>query len=523
MTDFVDLHLGLTQRVRQQELRRNDGVTVRAPNAPHPEPLAEWLSIPSRVPRDEFTIGREAWALWQAEHAIQDYDFHMFVRMARECARCIDRLTTLGSITPNQREAAPIHSGLSTVGWNQASPKQPSAILVEQAPGWYTKLLIPAAPRIARLDTGVTNVPSGAAHTFVDEAGEVTQGIVLGQFDLYSVTETAPNMVLNFTPVIVDEDNLLGPLEDTWVLTGPGGVPIVSGYDRGSAYKQAPVQDSEGRVVSATAPFDLVPAVRGNGLPKAADYWPQPWPLGENSLEYARLMLPSPGDIVTRGAWASPIADYLGNPVGFEYAEQPPAGIPGASFAIQSPMIYCWGAPVRVADLPDVDELDPGSDVLEGIAELVDAGGQFGPGGVGANDEVHFADVVEAVHSGVIPAQLTGWIDLVVSKLGAAPAYEHRWAPIPEIDGLEWVERYGIVQIRGEATTNLPAWDTAGAHSPPAPAGPVVMNGRRDGAVVPVSLVHVISSAWGFVAAEGDGNMSGVTLDGFSYPVADDA
>jgi hypothetical protein len=524
MTDFVDLHADLTARVRAQELRRNDGVTERAPNAPHPEPIAEWLSIPSRVPRDEFTIGREAWALWKAEQEIQDYDFHMFVRMARECARVIDRLTTLGAIRFNQRESEPISAGLSTVGWNKTAAKQPSAILVEQAPGWWTKVLIPGAPRVARLDTGVRNVPAGATNTIIQEPGEITTGVVLGQFDLYSITATPPNMILNLLPVITDEDGLLGPLEDAWVLVGPGGTPIISGYDRGSAYQQAPVQDSEGRVIAATAPFDLVPPVRGRGMPQAGDYWPMPWPSDESAADYARTMVPTDAEMVTHAPWSLAINDYLGNQVGYFYAEAEPAGILGVSFGIYSPMIYCWGAPVRTDAWPDELELDPSAEMLaeSGIAALVDPGGQFlGVGGVGPSIDPHFDDVVQAVHDGVVPAQLTGWIQSVLDSLGTAPSYEHQWRPIPEADGLEWLERFGIVHIRGEVTENLPAWSVTTPESPPEPVAPVVMNGMRDGVRVPVSLVHIISTAYGFVAAEGDGNMRGVTLDGFAYPALD--
>lgn len=80
--DLLDHYAALRQRVTRLEKESSIGDRLIAPRVHHPDPVAEWLSYPTQVPRDgTWSMGAAAWMLWDAEQAgVFDFTIPMLLR-----------------------------------------------------------------------------------------------------------------------------------------------------------------------------------------------------------------------------------------------------------------------------------------------------------------------------------------------------------------------------------------------------------------------------------------------------------
>jgi hypothetical protein len=473
--DLIDSHMNVEQRLRMLELRRAEGQGALARNAQHLDAIAEWLSIPSAVPPSEFSVGRAAAALWAAEQALDDPFFHGLMRVVREVCAAIAPLRTAGDITLNQYEPRPHQLSPDTSGYSGidgSAAASPRFILMQNAPGWYYKVLVPGAPRVASYSTGVHSVPFGSPGLVEETGRSASVGIALGLWSSFSfIGATPPNIVLRaeslghpFDPG--DPADVYGPTFDSYGLTDAFGT-VISGYSRGSALFEDAVH---GNVTNPSPPPAVLEdvivsktSVKTAGAtiiqdPGDVEFYPLPYkpdapPKGipMSGVEQDD-MLPPPSGVP---APEQPIVDYQSNVIGFYYKEEPQPDINPVIYSFDAMSVYSWGAPVRAVDMAGVDRLNPPDSML-GVWSEYRWGvqnGDFAEDSTDTGFTTTFEAVRERVMLGIIPSQIMDWVTPILAKVSAAgPAYEHEWVKQTGMHGDVWAtKRYGITTLRGDA------------------------------------------------------------------------
>lgn len=478
--DLIDGQIDVERRVGVLERRRNDGEVIYARNAEHPDPIAEWLSIPSNVPRDEFSVGRTAAALWEWEREQTDPMFHTTMRLFREGSGAVPWLGSMCMLMPDTHLPDGIFRGSGIAAYGGSAAGTPRLALAPLSDQWVQRIVIPGAPRFGATNSGAVSIGffSGPG-IYVGHSGmnDMDPGWKPGEMLYRSVSmQFASPRWLNVP------DALVGGHDHRFYFgldTANGDVPARSGWGRGPATTQeavtavVPGHGSTPLIVGAT-PAEMFSHDENNGFPESMKVQAIPYRPGTGAPPVVTGEATDAGGVGGNpGIAPQPIMTWDGVLVGYYYIEE---DMPGAAQTMNLPngMVLSWGPPIRRAEVgnPDVNEmLDPGASVLKvpsgfDWSEYQQGAGAYMtltgvPTSPAFDDPPAFADVADGWRAVGLPPSYAGDIEALIDAVEAsAPAYEHRWEPLRNssdvyYDDVFVLKRHGFVHLRGSAIGNI--------------------------------------------------------------------